>query len=284
YARKKTWDDRARMPEFRFARSRRKPNESAGDYEARTSKEEAEAREAVETFVLGLVAEPVPEKSINRPTGDRLAEVEGRQILDKYNCAGCHVVREGVVEFKLDADVTARLMRSYNTNKGSWEKDHPFLNHKNWAGKPPASPDRIMVRGINPQFKVEEDPDDPNVKNNLFRVRLTQALSFPGPGGLLTIRANPLLGLPPSGLVYPPQKVAENPETLRRFLRDQGPYGGAYTDLLVDFLVERDKAKGDQFFKRNPETGEAPEAQTAAPPLLIGQGERTQADWLYNFL
>ena len=28
------------------------------------------------TFVLGLVAEPVPLKSINQPTGDRLAEVK----------------------------------------------------------------------------------------------------------------------------------------------------------------------------------------------------------------
>ena len=50
--------------------------------------EEAQAREAVATFVLGLVAESVPVKSINQPSGDRLAEVKGRQVLDKFNCNG----------------------------------------------------------------------------------------------------------------------------------------------------------------------------------------------------
>src|SRR5207248_7020682 len=62
------------------------------------AREEAEAREAVMTFILGLVAEPVPAKYLNDPTPDRLAEIKGRQVLDKFNCAGCHQVRAGVYE------------------------------------------------------------------------------------------------------------------------------------------------------------------------------------------
>ena len=60
YNRLRAWDDRSRMPQFRFARSRKKDEESDEDFEARANKEEAEAREAVATFILGLVAEPVP--------------------------------------------------------------------------------------------------------------------------------------------------------------------------------------------------------------------------------
>ncbi|MCS7046956.1 MAG: c-type cytochrome, partial [Gemmataceae bacterium] len=102
YLRIRTWDDRARMPQFRFARLRKKPGESARDFEARQYKEEADAREAVMTFILGLVAEQVPLKSTNQPTGDRLAEVKGRQVLDNFNCAGCHLIRPGVFDFKIN--------------------------------------------------------------------------------------------------------------------------------------------------------------------------------------
>ena len=101
YNRIRAWDDRSRMPQFRFARPRRKAKESDEDFEARTNKEEAEAREAVATFILGLVAEPVPAESINQPRGDRLAEVKGRQVLDKFNCSGCHLIRPGAFDIKL---------------------------------------------------------------------------------------------------------------------------------------------------------------------------------------
>ena len=78
----------------------RPPGRTDDEFEARIFKEEAEAREAVATFILGLIAEQVPVKSINQPKGDRLAEVKGRQILDKYNCAGCHLIRPGVLRFQ----------------------------------------------------------------------------------------------------------------------------------------------------------------------------------------
>ena len=70
----------------------------------RVSKEEAEAREAVMTFVLGLVAEPVPAKFVHQPTGDKLAEVMGRKVLEKFNCAGCHNLEPETYQFST-ADV-----------------------------------------------------------------------------------------------------------------------------------------------------------------------------------
>src|SRR6185436_3541312 len=88
YQRIRAWDDRLRMPQFRFARSERREKETPEEFAARTQKEEAEAREAVMTFILGLVAEPPPAKFVNNPPPDRLAEVKGRQVLEKFNCGG----------------------------------------------------------------------------------------------------------------------------------------------------------------------------------------------------
>src|SRR5207244_4298608 len=59
YHRMKTWDDRLRMPQFKFARGNIKPLEGETQEQAEARKE-AEAREAVMTFILGLIAEPVP--------------------------------------------------------------------------------------------------------------------------------------------------------------------------------------------------------------------------------
>jgi cytochrome c551/c552 len=49
-------------------------------------------REAVMTFVLGLVAEPAAEKYVCREEGRRGVMAEGRQVLDKYACAECHTL------------------------------------------------------------------------------------------------------------------------------------------------------------------------------------------------
>lgn len=52
----------------------------------------AKQREEVMTFVLGLVAEPPAEKFVYRPTEYQQAIIEGQKVLDKYNCAACHVL------------------------------------------------------------------------------------------------------------------------------------------------------------------------------------------------
>src|SRR5690606_9180356 len=49
-------------------------------------------REAVVTFVLGLVAEPPREKYLFQPSPRSKALIAGRQALEKYNCGGCHIL------------------------------------------------------------------------------------------------------------------------------------------------------------------------------------------------
>src|SRR5262249_30884305 len=130
--------DRSRMPQFKFARekkrltedenefkvrkawaeamgmplaksAKRSPGETAEEFAARKDLDEAEAREAGMTFVLGLVAEPIPLQYLNNPSADRLAEIKGQQVIAKYNCAGCHVFRPGTIEFKVN-DLTLKYL------------------------------------------------------------------------------------------------------------------------------------------------------------------------------
>ncbi len=75
YNRIKDRNDRARMPQFKFARLKKGANESDADFLRREAHEEAEAREAVMTFVLGLIAETIPTKFVLQPAGYRLTEI-----------------------------------------------------------------------------------------------------------------------------------------------------------------------------------------------------------------
>ncbi len=77
----KRYDERLRMPKFPF---------------------NAEQREQVMTFVLGLTSEPPAEKYIYHPGPREQAIVQGRHVLDKYNCKGCHVLDMERWEFAFD--------------------------------------------------------------------------------------------------------------------------------------------------------------------------------------
>jgi hypothetical protein len=68
----KPWNDRLRMPQFQFS---------------------AEEREAIMTFVLGLVAQPPRPRYVHQPDRQQPGVIEGRKILDEYNCRGCHALR-----------------------------------------------------------------------------------------------------------------------------------------------------------------------------------------------
>lgn len=67
----KRYNERLRMPQFPLSH---------------------EEREAVITFVLGLVAEPPTSKYVYSPSPRQMAIAEGRQVLEKFNCGGCHIL------------------------------------------------------------------------------------------------------------------------------------------------------------------------------------------------
>jgi mono/diheme cytochrome c family protein len=300
YHRMRLWDDRSRMPQFKFARSRKKAEESEEAYHIRSEREEAEAREAVMTFVLGLVAEPIHLAYLNQPSPDRMAEIKGRQVIDKYNCGGCHLIQPGKFEIKLNPQSLTKLEDAFKTASAARASDYDFLFHRNWAGKSPASPDRLVAYAGRARYDDEEG----------ILLTLTEALRFPGSDGeMKDIRASSTISLPPGDVVLgtigqahgekvsPPTAIARDKEALAAYqkqkererlaayLKQQGPLGGAFADLLVVYLAKRSPKDykhgavdpGDDKFDDS-------YARIAAPPLLLGQGERTQPEWLFRFL
>jgi cytochrome c551/c552 len=70
-AENKKYNERYRMPQFPF---------------------DAKQREAVMTFVLGLVAEPPAPKYVHRPSPREEARLQGLVVAEQYNCGGCHAL------------------------------------------------------------------------------------------------------------------------------------------------------------------------------------------------
>lgn len=252
YNRIRNWDDRLRMPQFQFARTRQKKDESPEAYFIRKSREEAEAREAVMTFILGLTADPVPLKHVYIPKGDKLAEVKGRQVLEKYNCAGCHQVRAGVYDFKPSKESLDKLEKTYDTVTKASAKNFTFSDHNAWVGSPSPFPDRLVVHGTSQRAKGEE-PDDTQIL-----VRLTEALRFTNKDRVVRdLPAGTVLTLPTAELSAQDEQ-----------------YGGTFGRLLYDYL----ETTRSQTIKNDDD------ARNVVPPPLLREGERVQPNWLYQFL
>jgi cbb3-type cytochrome oxidase cytochrome c subunit len=264
YGRIRSWDDRLRMPQFQFARVRRHRGESDEDFEARKLVEEAEAREAVMTFVLGLVAEPIPLKYVHKPGTDRLAEVKGRQVLDKYNCAGCHQVQPGRYEFKKTPATLEKLQTAFERAKNTYGSDHFFADHNAWVPRPQPFADRFVAFGVQPRETDEG-----------FVVRLAEALRFTGTDG-----ATRDLRQSGSAIIAPEDLIDRS-----------DPWGGTFPEIIIG-------RPGKQTEPRYPDEpigylathyeqrfGDKPDdARSALPPPLVREGERVQPRWLYQFL
>lgn len=103
--------DKLRMPSFEM-----------GDADAR----------ALATFLSGLTRDPIP-ASFRRPMeGATAAMVEGEKILDRYNCAGCHMLARDriTLESEIADPATGRKARQRFTVAGQYippdeEEDEP---------------------------------------------------------------------------------------------------------------------------------------------------------------
>jgi mono/diheme cytochrome c family protein len=262
YHRVRTWDDRLRMPQFQFGR---KVTPLAGETPAEAQhREEGEAREAVMTFVLGLLAEPVPLKFINDPQGDKLALARGRQVLEKFNCAGCHQLRPGIYDFntaKPSTVLSESLEPAYKhvTASNTYKADLRFPDHNAWFGRPSPKPDRISVRGLLPK-----PPGD-----DTMLVRLTEALQFTKKPADVTDESE----LPAGTYNIPAAEFLELPN--KELISRTDPHGGTLVELLVPYLMER---------KPSVNLDDNPKARSGLPPPLLREGEKVQTSWLFQFL
>jgi len=214
-----------------------------------------EQREAVMTFVLGLVADPPSERYVARPTGRRRAIVEGQAVLEKYACAECHTLEMERWTFRFDPE---EFFDPIPTD------DYAFM-------KPHFPPERIVVstrtneQGLAtaqvvgmPRLDASghwlEDEDDDG--NPLYFFALWEPAVI-------------------NGQVWPTggaEVMISRPQLIGR----QEPVGGAAARLMFPAVLDRAKAMGSVAVDQ--------EAWGWLPPPLLGEGRKVRAEWLRDYL
>lgn len=254
--RDRPWDDRLKMPQFKFARLTRKPGETDEAFRAREEKEEQEGREAVMTFILGLVAEPIPTKFVYQPQLDRANEIAGLKVLEKYNCVSCHILKPGSYEVALtdqgrSGTIQEQLIKLHRDAEAELKADPGFPTSTAWRSNLPYPSGKVIIRGL-PRAKDEE--------NNLLSLEPWEAIHFQKPDSPETLQ------LPVKSVVTIPLE-AKSPR--------HEPYGGLYTDIHTRIIA---KLEGKNL------VGDRPELMGSAPPPLMREGQKVQARWLTEFL
>ena len=242
----KNYNDRLRMPKFAF---------DEGD------------REAVITFVLGLIAEPPTEKYVYKPTARQLAIQKGTEVLEKYNCGGCHLLEGDRWRISLDPS---------KIEEQTAPTTFPFMFHKPAQSEITAASkaDRrgkvtSLVEGLLatknedalPQV-VDSEGDsledsesyDPNSVANVFEIFRT------------TILGDKVYQTGVQPLTLPTKSIEKK----------YASHGGILTKYLGPKVLELEK-------QANP-AAKGTEVYGWLPPPLLGEGNKVQTAWLHDFL
>ena len=244
----KKYNERLRMPQFPF---------DTGE------------REAVITFVLGLVSDPPTEKYVYKPSPRDEAIIAGRRVIEKYNCGGCHIM-EGE---KWNISYSAGHYGEQNVKPGfpfvfsqftpaqlaeSAESDRRNLLHATLTGVPAIGDDGKPVvyddEGDPVQLSGEDATFDPTTVEYGFDLwKPTVIDGSPYQVGELS-------------LIVPASQIDSRYES----------NGGFLTNYLLPHAVAREKLV-------NP-NAKGSEARGWLPPPLVGEGRKVQSNWLYEFL
>jgi Cytochrome c len=243
----KNYNERLRMPQFPFG---------------------PEDREAIVTFVLGLVADPPADKFVYQSEPRRKAITEGLAVIDKFNCTGCHMFEP------------ERWNLEYHTGtfgEASTIQDFPFVipsrSPKSLQASLTPDPFRETLRGV-----IEGTPA---IQNTDGRPEV-----WDEEGDLIEEGEE----YPPESLQYPfdlSKSVALDGQLFEAGLspivvpastiRERFPAkGGDLTRWLLTRVVELEK-------EVNP-SANAKEAWGWLPPALMGEGQKVRPEWLYSFL
>ncbi|QDU31628.1 Cytochrome c [Anatilimnocola aggregata] len=243
----KRFNERLRMPQFPFT---------------------ATDREAIITFVLGLVAEPPREKYLYRANPRDKAIAEGKVVLEKFNCGGCHI---------LEAD--------------KWKISYPPGQFGEQSLPGPVFP--FLQAHFSPaELSKQATPDASNRLHSTL-------LGFPA---LTKGQGLPeLVDLEDGELVpedrYNPKDTKLSVEIIAPTIVDGFPYlpgqakmsipgstvTSAYTDnggMLTRYLLPR----VTQIEQQSNPNASGSEAYGWLPPPLFGEGSKVQNNWLYEFL
>ncbi|EAQ80217.1 c-type cytochrome [Blastopirellula marina] len=244
----KSYNDRLRMPQFPF--------------------ENDAQREAIITFVLGLVAQPPAPQYVYTPTPRKKAMDEGRVVLEKYNCKGCHIVgmekwdltfQPGFFEPQATAPTYPYVEPHFSQadiDLSQRAVDAAGNLHATIVGLPAVGDrDGLPIVVDDEGYDVEADFDyDP--------ARLSYRFQLWDPVVL-------------DGNVYPVGLLRT--DIPADFIRRRYPTdGGALTKMLLPRVLELEQ-------QSNP-NAKGSEAWAWLPPPLVGQGKKAQVGWMHDFL
>ncbi|MDG2382912.1 MAG: hypothetical protein P8N76_14680 [Pirellulaceae bacterium] len=245
---KDSFNDRLRMPMFPF---------------------DFKEREAVITFVLGLVAEPPANEFVYQPDEKRQSIIQGSKVLEKFNCIGCHIIEpeKWKIEFAQGEfgpqggnpqDAFPFMRPNYNRYQidDSKETDkYRSLLEAHLVGMPTIDRDGQQIIYDEEGDPVEEGYDyDPNTLLYSFDLWLPTLLD----GEPYQVGLNPL-EIPASSIV-----------------KRSPTYGGDLTKWLLPRIVD--------IARKNDPQADAKQAYGWLPPPLLGEGNKVQSDWLHEFL
>jgi len=221
----------------------------------------AKQREAIMTFVLGLVGEPPAETYVYQPDRRRRAIIEGRKVLDRHGCALCHTLEmerwkfryrpdefEGPVETEDFEFLTPELPE--DALEASKQTDRRGMGEAEIVGVP-----RVDAAGE--LMLAEGDEEDENGDPlPLASFTLWEPAAVNGEvwrvGG-----ADPM--------IYEHQIIAKRPA-----------WGGDFARLLYPRALADAKARGA--------TASEIEAWGWVPPPLVHEGSMVQPAWLHEYL
>lgn len=243
----KRYSERLRMPQFPFT---------------------GHDREAVITFVLGLVAEPPREKYLFAPGERQRAIIQGRQVLEKYNCGGCHV---------LEAEKWKIRYSPGAFGPQDPKESFPYLS----------------AHFSSDELKKASEPDS----GNKLRGELRVLPSLSARDGLPVVLDEADGTELDNALDYSPAEVKYFADLYQPTVLDGQPYltGQKAIQVSVRDTVARYPASGGLLTRyllprvtamekeANPQA-KGSEAWGWLPPPLLGEGKKVQSEWLHDFL
>lgn len=230
----KPYDDRLRMPKFPFSE---------------------EDIDAIATFVLGLVAEPPASEYLYNPSGAAGARIRGEQLIEQYNCSGCHMLELPKIRYAADVDSITASDSSveYPLAVELLKKLRPVRDGATGEVKSVQTPDgakMLPILQFHGMVAGRPDPSDPP-EDQEYIVELWENLKVAGKD------------------LYPTYKFIFPASNLDGIAPARG---GSYAEWLVERLLNQNVAK------------ERALAWQMSPPPLYMEGTKVQTPWLFNFL
>ena len=212
-------------------------------------------REAIATFVLGLVAQPPNARYLPQPAPQRQAIIDGKKVLDRYGCAECHTLGLPHWTFAYDPQqfpdpvptpdfARARPHIPAEVLAASRRLDDRGLAQAQVVGMP-----RVDAQG---NLVAEEDDDG----NPLYFFTLWEPAAVNGK--LWSVGG------------------AEVPIAASQIVSQRDPWGGAFARLLYPIAIREARAAGSSVLES--------EGWSWVPPTLVHEGAAVQPAWLYDFL